>query len=101
MSAGWSSFLRHCSVNDVSKFNGGSKAADTFNAGTMTTVDTSKFSGGSKAADTFNAGSAATLAKAKALTASVTGTAAAQTITVGTNDKVKVAVYNDLSVSAS
>lgn len=30
-----------------------------------------------------------------------TGTAAAQTITVGTNDKVKVAKYDDLSVSAS
>lgn len=30
-----------------------------------------------------------------------TGTAAAQTITVGTNDKVKVAIYNDLSVTVS
>lgn len=30
-----------------------------------------------------------------------TGTAAAQTITVGTNDQVKVAVYNDLSVSVT
>lgn len=55
----------------------------------------------SKAADTFNAGSAATLAKAKALTAANTGTAAAQTITVGTNDKVKVAKYDDLGVSVS
>ena len=55
----------------------------------------------SKAADVFNAGSTATLATAKALTASVTGTAAAQKITVGTNDKVKVAKFDDLSVSVS
>ena len=86
---------------DTSKFSGGSKAADTFNAGSMAAIDVTKFNGGSKAADTFNAGSAATLAKSKALTASDTGTAAAQTITVGTNDKVKVAVYDDLSVSVS
>lgn len=86
---------------DTSKFSGGSKAADTFSAGTMASIDVTKFNGGSKAADSFNAGSAATLAKAKALTAAVTGTAAAQTITVGTNDKVKVAVFDDLSVSAS
>ena len=86
---------------DVSKFSGGSKAADTFSAGTMASLDLTKFNGGSKAADTFNAGSAATLAKAKAITASDTATAAAQTITVGTNDKVKVAVYDDLGVSVS
>lgn len=36
-----------------------------------------------------------------AVTGIGTGTAAAQTITVGTNDKVKVAVYGDLSVSVS
>lgn len=36
-----------------------------------------------------------------AVTGIGTGTAAAQTITVGTNDKVKVAKYVDLSVSAS
>ena len=36
-----------------------------------------------------------------AVTGIGTGTAAAQTITVGTNDKVKVAVYSDLSVSVS
>lgn len=100
---------------DVTKFSGGSKASDTWSAGTMTTVDTTKFSGGSKAsdtfvtnvpaaidvtkfsggskaADTFSAGSAATLAKAKAITASDTGSAAAQTITVGTNDKVDAVV---------
>jgi hypothetical protein len=107
---------------DVTKFSGGSKAADTFSAGTMTTVDTSKFSGGSKAADTFvanvptavdvtkfdggskaadtfNAGSAATLAKSKALTASDTGTAAAQTITVGTNDKVSAVTSATVSAA--
>lgn len=86
---------------DTSKFSGGSKAADTFNAGTMAAIDVTKFNGGSKAADTFSAGSAATLAKSKALTASDKGTAAAQTISVGTNDKVKVAVYDDLDVSVS
>lgn len=36
-----------------------------------------------------------------AVTGIGTGTAAAQSITVGTNDKVKVAVYGDLSVSVS
>ena len=85
---------------DTSKFSGGSKAADTFSAGTMTSVDVTKFNGGSKASDTFNAGSAATLATAKALTAAVTGTAAAQAITVGNDDLVSVAKYDDLSVSA-
>jgi len=57
------------------------KSADTFSAGTMASIDVTKFNGGSKAPDTFSAGSAATLAKAKALTASNTGTAAAQTFT--------------------
>lgn len=38
---------------DLTKFSGGSKAADTFSAGSVTTIDTTKFSGGSKAADTF------------------------------------------------
>lgn len=36
-----------------------------------------------------------------AITALGTGTAAAQTITVGTNDKVKIAKYDDLSVTVS
>ena len=36
-----------------------------------------------------------------AVTGIGTGTAAAQTITIGTNDKIKVAKYDDLSVSAS
>lgn len=36
-----------------------------------------------------------------AVTGIGTGTAAAQTITVGTNDKVKIAKYDDLSVSVS
>lgn len=112
---------------DVTKFNGGSKAADTFSAGSLpskaadsfnagahTALDLTKFNGGSKAADTFgagtlpskaadtfNAGSAATLATAKALTAADTGTAAAQAITAGANDKVKVAGFDDLSVSVT
>ena len=49
--------------------------------------------------------SATTAADAKdevtALTALGAGTAAAQSITVGTNDKVKVAKYNDLGVTVS
>jgi hypothetical protein len=53
---------------DVTKFDGGSKAADTWNAGTLPSKD----------ADTFNAGSAATLATGKAITNVGTGTAAAQ-----------------------
>lgn len=77
---------------DTSKFNGGQKAADSFSAGTMASIDVTKFNGGSKAADSFSAGSAATLAKAKALTADVKGSAAAQVITVGTNDKVDALV---------
>lgn len=36
-----------------------------------------------------------------AVTGIGTGTAAAQTITVGTNDKIKIAKYDDLSVSAT
>ena len=38
---------------DLTKFSGGSKANDTFSAGSVTTIDTTKFSGGSKANDTF------------------------------------------------
>ena len=56
---------------DVTKFNGGSKAADTFSAGSLP----------SKAADTFSAGTAPTLATDKAITAVGTGEAAAQTFT--------------------
>ena len=86
---------------DTTKFSGGAKAADTFVANTPTAIDTTKFSGGSKVADTFNAGSAPTLAKAKALTASDTGTAAAQTVSVNSKDAKKIALYDDLGVSVS
>lgn len=65
---------------DVTKFDGGSKAADTFSAGTLPSKD----------ADTFNAGSAATLAVAKAITAVGTGEAAAQVFS-GTQDTITVA----------
>ena len=64
---------------DVTKFDGGSKAADTFSAGTLPSKD----------ADTFNAGSAATLATSKAITAVGTGTAAAQVFT-GTQATITV-----------
>ena len=66
-----------------------SKAADTFDGGTPTAIDTTKFSGGSKAADTFSAGSAATPIKSKAITAVGSATAAAQTFT-GTEGTVTV-----------
>ena len=42
-----------------------------------------------------------TAVTASAVTDIGTGTAAAQSITVGTNDRVKVAVYDDLSVTVS
>ena len=53
---------------DLTKFSGGSKASDTFSAGSLP----------SKAADTFNAGSAASLVTSAAVTAVGTGEAAAQ-----------------------
>lgn len=87
---------------DVTKFSGGSKAADTFSAGTLpsktadtwsagsvTTLDLTKFDGGSKAADSFSAGSAATPTTANAVTAVGTGEAAAQVFT-GTEGTVTV-----------
>jgi hypothetical protein len=79
-----------------------SKAADTWNAGSMAAIDVTKFDGGSKAADsftagtlpskdadTFNAGSAATLATSKAITDLGTAEAAAQTFT-GTQATITV-----------
>jgi hypothetical protein len=87
---------------DVTKFSGGSKASDTFSAGTLptkaadtwsagsvTTLDLTKFDGGSKAADSFSAGSAATPTTANAVTAVGTGEAAAQTFT-GTQATITV-----------
>lgn len=64
---------------DLTKFDGGSKAADTFNAGSLP----------SKAADTFSAGTAPTLATGKAITDLGTAEAAAQTFT-GTEATVTV-----------
>ena len=40
---------------DLTKFDGGSKAADSFSAGTVTTIDTTKFDGGSLGAATKSA----------------------------------------------
>lgn len=74
---------------DLTKFNGGSKAADSFTANTPTAIDVTKFNGGSKAADTWSAGTAPTLATAKAITAVGTGEAAAQTFT-GTQATITV-----------
>ena len=74
--------------------------------GTAITVATgSVASNGSGATVATGITSASTSANNKdevtAITGLGTGTAAAQTITVGTNDKVKVAKYTDLSVSVS
>ena len=57
---------------------------DTFNGGTPTAIDLSKFDGGSKAADTFDAGSAATFTTESVITGLGTATAAAQTFTGST-----------------
>lgn len=74
---------------DLTKFDGGSKAADSFTANVPTAIDVTKFDGGSKAADTWSAGTAPTLATAKAITAVGTATAAAQTFT-GTEATITV-----------
>lgn len=55
----------------------------------------------SSATATGGAVSANTNDQVTAITSVGTGTAAAQTITVGTNDKVKVAKYDDLGVTVS
>ena len=64
---------------DLTKFSGGSKASDTFSAGSLP----------SKASDTFNAGSAASLVTSAAVTAVGTGTAAGQTFS-GTEATITV-----------
>ena len=64
---------------DLTKFSGGSKASDTFSAGSLP----------SKAADTFNAGSTASLLTSAAVTAVGTGEAAAQTFS-GTQATITV-----------
>ena len=63
---------------DLTKFNGGSKAADTWSAGTVPTLATGK---ALTAQGTFSAGTAPTLATGTAVTAVGTGEAAAQTFT--------------------
>lgn len=62
---------------------------DTFNGGTPTVIDLSKFDGGSKAADTFSAGSAATFTTQAVITDLGTATAAAQ---VFSGDTISVTV---------
>ena len=64
---------------DLTKFDGGSKAADTFSAGSLP----------SKAADTFSAGTAPTLATDKAITDLGSAEAAAQVFT-GTEATITV-----------
>ena len=64
-------------------------AQGTFSAGTMTSLDLTKFDGGSKAADTWDAGTAPTLSTGKAITAVGTGEAAAQVFS-GTQATVTV-----------
>lgn len=60
---------------------------DSFNGGAPTEIDVTKFNGGSKAADTFKAGSAATFATAKAITnlGSASAAVAQQSVTVSVN----------------
>lgn len=98
----------------------GSASTWSFAMGTGTDAETLIISGGNGSAPTL--GTAKTVATGSlsssggggtvmtglgtattgsAVTAVGTGTAAAQTITVGTNDKVKVAKFDDLGVSAS
>ena len=111
--------------------NAGSASTWNFAMGTGTAAETLIISGGNSTAPTLGTalsaskvtlGTAKTVAtgalsesgtgdavvsdvqvgeSAAAITALGAGTAAAQNITVGTNDKVKVAKYDDLSVSAS
>ena len=64
-------------------------AQGTFSAGQMAAIDVTKFNGGSKAADTWSAGTAPTLSTGKAITAVGTGEAAAQTFT-GTGATITV-----------
>ena len=64
-------------------------AQGTFSAGTMASIDVTKFDGGSKAADTWDAGTAPTLSTGKAITAVGTGEAAAQTFS-GTQATITV-----------
>jgi len=76
-----------------------SKTAAT-SAANATVVATGKVAASDANGDSVLVG-LGTATTASAVTGIGTGEAAAQTITVGTNDKVKVAVYGDLSVSAN
>lgn len=73
-------------INGVSTFNAGTFTA-TFTPNSPTAIDTTKFSGGSKAADTFSAGSFGTLDTDSAIKTLGAATAAAQ---VFHGDKYKV-----------
>ena len=71
-------------VYGTDTFNGGSKAADTWDAGSLPSKNADTWSAGSlpsKAADTFDAGSAATFTTETVITGLGTATAAAQTFT--------------------
>lgn len=100
--------------------NAGSASTWSFAMGTGTDAETLIISGGNGSAPTLgtaktvatgsltDSGSGAsvmtglgTANTGSAVTSVGTGTAAAQSITVGTNDKVKVAKFDDLSVSTS
>ena len=71
-------------VYGTDTFSGGSKAADTWDAGSLPSKNADTWSAGSlpsKAADTFDAGSAATFTTETVITGLGTATAAAQTFT--------------------
>lgn len=78
-------------INGVSAFNAGTFTA-TFTPNTPTAIDTTKFDGGSKADDTFDAGSAATFDTVQVVKTVGTATAAAQ---VFTGDKYYVQKSTD------
>jgi len=79
-------------VYGTDTFSGGSKAADTWDAGSLPSKTADTWSAGtlpSKAADTFDAGSAATFTTETVITGLGTATAAAQTFT-GTSATITV-----------
>ena len=88
----------------ISAFSGGSKAADTFVANELQSIDKAKFNGGSKADDTFNAGAMPTFntAKVGVSTASFAGTKVENAIVTSVKYKQQeVATQKFTPVSAS
>lgn len=88
-------------VTGYSSFDGGSKAADTFDGGSATVIDTTKFDGGSKAADTFSSEKKPVAdGTIEAWTGYTAATAAAQTFT-GSKYAPKFTGTEDASLKAT